>query len=87
MLHDPFAFADPPETGFRARVAAFDERWPGLRRRAGGIGLALLLELGLLLLLLTLGQGIIGSKDRSQVLLSTIAVAVYAARAADAIRK
>ena len=63
MLHDPFAFADPPETGFRARVAAFDERWPGLRRRAGGIGLALLLELGLLLLLLTLGQGIIGSKE------------------------
>jgi periplasmic protein TonB len=39
-------------------LATIDERWPGARRRAAGIGLAVLLELGLLALLLTLGQSL-----------------------------
>lgn len=39
-----------------AQIAAIDDRWPGGRRRAGGLALALLLEGGLLLLLLTLGR-------------------------------
>jgi periplasmic protein TonB len=61
MIHSQRAFADPPSSG--TRLAAFDERWPGLRRRAAGVGLALLLELGLLLLLLTLGQSVAGRRD------------------------
>lgn len=48
---------------FADRLAAFDARWPGLRRRAGGLGLALLLEGGLLLLLLTLGYSVTGRTD------------------------
>ncbi|ANY18558.1 hypothetical protein A6F68_00022 [Tsuneonella dongtanensis] len=50
------------------RVAAFDARWPGLRRRAAGIGLALVLEVGLLLLLLTLGTGIAGRREAAETL-------------------
>lgn len=39
-----------------ARIEAIDDRWPGGRRRAAGSALALVLEAGLLLLLLTLGR-------------------------------
>lgn len=41
-----------------------DARWPGARRRAGSIALAIVLELVLLLILLTLGGG--GGEDRSK---------------------
>jgi protein TonB len=66
MLHDQSAFNRPPEAG--GWLAAFDDRWPGLRRRGAGLGLALLLELGLLLLLLTLGQSVTGTKDGADAL-------------------
>jgi len=36
-------------------LAAFDQRWPGARRRAVGIGLALAIEAALFLAILTLG--------------------------------
>lgn len=49
-------------------VAAIDDRWPGLRRRAGGVSLALLLEAGLILLLLTLGRGIVGNQEAADAL-------------------
>lgn len=51
-----------------AAIAALDARWPGLRRRAAGIGLALLLEIGLILLLLTLGTGITGNREAADTL-------------------
>ncbi|MXO75085.1 hypothetical protein GRI40_07640 [Altererythrobacter aerius] len=44
-------------------LARFDVRWPGVRRRAGGMALALALECGLLLLLLTLGHSVAGDDD------------------------
>ncbi len=65
MLHDQTAFADSPERGLLARI---DARWPDVRRRAGGIALALALEAGLLLLLLTLGQGITGTRQSNEAL-------------------
>jgi protein TonB len=37
-------------------LEALDDRWPGGRRRAGGFALALLIEAGLFLAILTLGQ-------------------------------
>ena len=40
----------------KSLLAAFDARWPGGRRRAGSIGLAVTLEVILLLVLLTLGS-------------------------------
>lgn len=40
---------------FQSLIAAFDARWPEGRRRAGSIGLAVTLEVILLLVLLTLG--------------------------------
>ena len=61
MQHSQRAAADSPDTG--PWLAAFDERWPGLRRRAAGIALALLLEVGLLLLLLTLGRSAMGDRE------------------------
>lgn len=61
MQHSQRAAADSPDTG--TWLAAFDERWPGLRRRAAGIALALLLEVGLLLLLLTLGRSAMGDRE------------------------
>ncbi|WP_095012989.1 hypothetical protein [Tsuneonella mangrovi] len=41
---------------FAGLLERFDERWPGARRRAGGLGLSLAIELGIILLLLTLGE-------------------------------
>ena len=61
MQHSQRAAADSPDTG--PWLAAFDELWPGLRRRAAGIALALLLEVGLLLLLLTLGRSAMGDRE------------------------
>lgn len=49
-------------------VAAFDERWPGLRRRAAGVALALVLEAGLILLLLTLGRSAAGVREAAEAL-------------------
>lgn len=46
----------PPAEDGSTWLSAFDARWPGMRRRAGGLLLAVLLELALLLLLLTLGR-------------------------------
>jgi periplasmic protein TonB len=65
MHFDHAVFSHPPEPGPLAR---FDTRWPGLRRRAGGIALALALEAGLLMLLLTLGQGITGTRVPNEAL-------------------
>src|SRR5688500_8221839 len=48
------AHAFPPPSWF----ATLDDRWPDWRRRVGGMALALLLEIGLLLLLLTLGTSL-----------------------------
>lgn len=65
MLNDKIVFADSPEPGL---LAGIDTRWPDWRRRVGGIALALALEVGLLLLLLTLGQGITGSRESKDAL-------------------
>ena len=43
---------------FAGLLERFDERWPGARRRAAGISLSLGLEIGIVLLLLTLGQAV-----------------------------
>lgn len=70
MLQPP-PVADAPYAArdrFAERIASFDERWPEWRRRAGGLGLALVLEGGLLLLLLTLGYSVTGSKDAPEAL-------------------
>lgn len=48
--------------------AAFDDRWPDWRRRAGSLALALLLEVGLLLVLLTLGTSLSGPEGRGAAL-------------------
>lgn len=45
----------PPALSPTSLIAAFDARWPEGRRRAGSIGLAVALEVILLLVLLTLG--------------------------------
>ena len=45
----------PPAFSPKSLIAAFDARWPEGRRRAGSIGLAIALEVILLLVLLTLG--------------------------------
>jgi len=70
--------AQPAEDGARW-LAEFDERWPGLRRRAGGLALALLLELGLLMLLLTLGQSVGGGRDGPEAL-TTVTLSPDAAK-------
>ncbi len=52
----------------RQMLATFDERWPGARRRVGGLALALLVEAGLFLAILTLGQASAGRRDASETL-------------------
>src|SRR5688572_10612692 len=59
------ASAHEPDAGL---MATLEERWPDWRRRAGGMALALLLELGLLLLLLTLGHSIAGPPGEPEAL-------------------
>lgn len=59
---------DDPRSPLADPWAALDERWPDWRRRVGGLALALLLEGGLLLLLLTLGYSTIGSRDAPEAL-------------------
>lgn len=49
-------------------ISALDDRWPEWRRRAGGMALALALETGLLLLLLTLGHSTMGRSDGAEAL-------------------
>lgn len=49
-------------------AAKFDERWPGLRRRAAGVAFALALEAGLILLLLTLGRSAAGVREAAEAL-------------------
>lgn len=47
-----------PISSFPARcLDAIDARWPGARRRAGPIALTVLIEIGLILMLLSLGVG------------------------------
>lgn len=50
-----FSIEFPELPNFASWIDAFDARWPGGRRRAASIGLALLFEAALLLMLLTLG--------------------------------
>jgi len=61
---------DLPEKSLRVArwSAAIDARWPGLRRRAGGMALALALEAGLFLLLFTLGTNVAGVKEAAETL-------------------
>ena len=47
-------------------AAGLDERWPDWRRRVGGMALALALEVGLLLLLLTLGTNVAGVREAAE---------------------
>ena len=47
--------AEATATRLTQWIEAVDERWPGARRRAGGLALALALEVALFLALLTLG--------------------------------
>lgn len=56
---------DGEEAAARGAIAAFDARWPGLRERLGSMGLAVGIELALVLLLLTLGSGVTGDPKRS----------------------
>ena len=49
-------------------IARFDARWPGARRRAAGLALALLIEGLLFLAILTLGQGNSGQKKVGEAL-------------------
>ncbi|WP_120717292.1 hypothetical protein [Tsuneonella amylolytica] len=66
----PHAAYDPDGDRPRGIFAAFDARWPEVRRRFVGMALALALESFLLLLLLTLGQGITGSREGAESLTS-----------------
>jgi periplasmic protein TonB len=50
----------PQRSRAQRALAAIDARWPSLRRKAGGLLLALALEAALFLLLLTLGQNTAG---------------------------
>jgi protein TonB len=77
MSHPRSARSDRPESGravAAAWLAGLDERWPGARRRAVGIAVALALEAGMILLLLTLGEKGPGSK-RGEEALATFSVA------------
>ena len=47
-------------------LAAFDQRWPGARRRTAGITLALAIEAGLFLAILTLGGAPEAKYDQPQ---------------------
>lgn len=72
MIAAEHTSADPAETpanGF-AWLARVDARWPGLRRRVGGLALALGIELALFLALLTLGPG--AGKREAPAALTTI---------------
>ncbi|GGD86861.1 hypothetical protein GCM10011515_02930 [Tsuneonella deserti] len=51
-------------------LSAMDERWPGIRRRAAGLALAVAIEAALFLVLLTLGQGVSGSRQKGEALTS-----------------
>jgi protein TonB len=70
MPHAPRApAAHFPDASRPARwLAAIDARWPGARRRAGGLSLALAIEGALFLALLTLGQSAGGEKDAGEAL-------------------
>ena len=69
MLHATRAPASPSDRPRMAQlVAAFDERWPGARRRAAGLALALLVEAGLFLAILTLGQSNGSERDAGETL-------------------
>ena len=67
----PFATREPlypPDLQARAArwPASFDARWPEWRRRAFGLALALAIEVGLFLLLLTLGTNIAGVREAAE---------------------
>lgn len=49
-------------------LAAFDERWPGARRRVAGLALAVGIEAALFLVLLTLGETVAGDRDGAEAL-------------------
>ncbi|MFA9200587.1 MAG: hypothetical protein ACEQR8_05290, partial [Cypionkella sp.] len=65
----PADLANAEERSRLARaVGAFDRRWPGGRRKAGSLALALLLEAGLIALLFTLGRQAAGTREASEAL-------------------
>lgn len=68
MLHATRASPDHTSGWLRRRLAAIDDRWPGGRRRAGGLALALLIEAALFLAILTLGQTNAGNRQAGDVL-------------------
>ncbi|MGX7953358.1 hypothetical protein ACWPM1_12425 [Tsuneonella sp. HG249] len=47
-------------------LASLEARWPGWRRRAFGLALAVVLEVGLFLLLLTLGTNFVGVREAAE---------------------
>jgi protein TonB len=72
MSFTPIDDGDPADEN--GHFAAFDARWPGLRRRLGSMAIAVSLEALVLLLLLTLGDGITG-KDKHNVAMTSVSFA------------
>jgi protein TonB len=68
MLHATRAPHDYASGWLARQLTAIDDRWPGGRRRAGGLALALLIEAGLFLAILTLGQGVTGNRHAGEAL-------------------
>lgn len=68
MLHATRASQHEASGWLSRRIAAIDERWPGGRRRVGGLALALLIEAALFLAILTLGQGAAGNRQSGDTL-------------------
>ena len=68
MLHATRARHYETSGWLSRRLAAIDDRWPGGRRRAVGMALALLIEAALFIAILTLGQGVTGNRQAGEAL-------------------
>ena len=66
MLHATRAPHDDTSRWLGRQLAAIDDRWPGGRRRAAGLALALLIEGALFLAILTLGQTGAGNRPAGE---------------------